>query len=71
VQVVPADQDTWQFEFEVEHVDVYGSDNDLSVLLNECNGVPMIVELGEKLTRSATLITTGSNQNIWFEPINK
>ena len=63
----------WSFEFEVESSLVYstsGHENDISGLVNECEGVPMITGLTETLTQETVLITQGTNQNIWFEPIN-
>lgn len=68
------DAGTWQFEFEVEHGEVYsttGYAGDLTGLVNECAGVPMLTGLTEKLTEQAVLVTNGPDQNIWFEPINK
>jgi hypothetical protein len=63
----------WSFEFEVESGLVYstsGQENDISGLVNECAGVPMITGLQETLTQETVLITQGADQNIWFEPIN-
>lgn len=68
------DAGTWQFEFEVEHGEVYsvtGHPGDLTGLVNECAGVPMLTGLTENLTEQAVLVTSGPDQNIWFEPINK
>ena len=64
------DQGTWQFEFEVEHGEVYGSGLDLADLIRECQGVPMVTGLEEILTQYSILQTTGPDQNIWFQPIN-
>jgi hypothetical protein len=64
---------TWSFEFEVESSLVYstsGQEDDISSLVNECAGVPMITGLTESLTQETVLITQGPDQNIWFEPIN-
>lgn len=63
----------WTFEFEVEQPLVYsitGAEGDLSALINECAGVPMITGLGETQTRQNVLIVSGPEQNVWFEPIN-
>ena len=63
----------WSFEFEVESGLVYselGQENDITVLVNECDGVPMITGLAETLTKETVLITQGSDQNIWFDTIN-
>jgi hypothetical protein len=63
----------WSFEFEVESGLVYstsGHENDISGLVDECAGVPMITGLLETLTQETVLVTQGTDQNIWFEPIN-
>jgi len=63
----------WQFEFEVEHGEVYsatGHPGDLTGLVNECAGVPMLTGLTENQIEQAVLVTSGPDQNIWFEPIN-
>jgi len=63
----------WSFEFEVESGLVYstsGQEDDISGLVNECAGVPMITGLQETLTQETVLVTQGADQNIWFEPIN-
>jgi hypothetical protein len=64
---------TWSFEFEVESGLVYsasGREDDITVLVNECEGVPMIAGLNETQTQHSVLITQGTDQNIWFDPIN-
>jgi len=70
----PIDQDgIWQFEFSVETAAVYsanGSADDCSALLQECQGTPMIVGLGEIKTQLTYLNAQEPNQNIWFENIN-
>lgn len=70
----PSVQDgTWKFVFEVESAGVYsltGKLDDLSALLNECEGIPMILHLDETLVQTPSLITQGAQQNIWFETIN-
>lgn len=63
----------WSFEFTVENDLVYsqsGQTDDFSALMQECQGVPMILGLAEVLTRSDTIVCQGPEQNIWFEPIN-
>lgn len=63
----------WSFEFEVESGLVYstsGQEDDISGLVNECSGVPMVTGLTETLTEETVLITQGTGQNIWFSPIN-
>lgn len=67
-------QDLWTFEFEVDNVGVYSTavnGIDLDILISECNGIPMIVGLTESSDLDPNCVTTGSNQNIWFETINK
>lgn len=64
------DQGLWHFDFEVEHSEVYGANNDLQDLVKECQGVPMVIGLDETLTQYSMLQTSGPDQNIWFEPIN-
>jgi hypothetical protein len=60
----------WSFEFEVEFEGIYQLNNDdFGVLKQDCEGVPMIVGLAEKYTVTPSLITDGSQQNIWFELI--
>ena len=70
----PIDQDgTWQFEFSVETAGVYSANgyaDDCSALLQECQGTPMIVGLGETKTQLTYLNVQEPNQNIWFETIN-
>ena len=64
----------WQFVFEVESEGVYsstGDATDVSALLNECSGIPMIVNLSETVPLEPRLVTDGPKQNIWFEAINK
>lgn len=60
------DQDHWYFDFDIDQ-DVFGAD--LSVLESDCEGVPMLLNLGEKSGISPVLHV---NQNIWFEslPVN-
>jgi hypothetical protein len=63
----------WQFEFESESegvFDVYGDADPLAGLKLDCDGVPMVVSLGEVLGTGPTICTQGPQQNIWFETIN-
>ena len=74
VQLPRAIDNQWVFEFEVETAGVYsvtGEVDNLTGLLNECAGIPMIVNLNETMQLEPSLITSGSNQNLWFETINK
>ena len=64
---------TWIFEFETETDGVFGDRSDPTHILRlDSEGVPMIVELGNREHLSSVLITAGTDQNIWFEhmPIN-
>ena len=64
----------WSFEFSVETPGVYSTNNDvdnLDGLLNECDGIPMIVGLDEADSIEPSLTTSGTKQNLWFETINK
>lgn len=66
-------ENLWQFEFEIETPGVYsnnGDVNNLDGLLNECDGIPMVIGLGETTELESCLITKGENQNIWFTAIN-
>ena len=73
--VYPVKQkDVWHFEFEVEAEGVlsggYQTD-ELSGLVGDCEGVPMIIGLDESIAITSTLHATGADQNIWFTAINK
>lgn len=64
-------KDKFEFEFEVETLDAYGSEqNPLQYLLEDANGVPMITGLWNIQSINPTLTVSGSNQNIWFTVIN-
>lgn len=61
----------WQFEFETENENVFGScDNPFENLLQDCSGVPMVTNLGEQESLNTVIETHGLRQNIWFEAIN-
>ena len=57
-------KDCWQFAFEFDQ-DVFGSD--LSVLISDCDGIPMLLNLGEKSDVAGSLQV---DQNIWFESVS-
>jgi hypothetical protein len=60
----------WAFEFSVEFDGIYQQDQDaFGILKQDCEGVPMLVGLGEKFTITPMLTASGSQQNIWFELI--
>ena len=74
INVDPAQQhkDSWQFSFETDNENVYGpQDEPFENLLQDCEGVPMITNLGEQHSVTAVIETAGPRQNIWFETINK
>lgn len=64
---------TWEFEFAIESEGVYsvaGDCNPLAGLLQDCNGVPMLIGLTEKTGVERTICTHGPDQNIWFTLLN-
>ena len=74
VSTTQVNDNVWQFDFEVETGGVYSNTADpdnLDVLLAECNGVPMVVGLNEESNLNPRLISSGPDQNIWFETVNK
>jgi hypothetical protein len=74
VQLPQVRDQQWVFEFEVEAAGVYsvtGEVDNLTGLLNECAGIPMITNLNETSRLDPSLIISGSDQNLWFETINK
>jgi hypothetical protein len=61
---------SWTFEFETETDGVFGDNSDpTQVLRADSEGVPMIVDLGNRENLASVLITTGTDQNIWFDPM--
>lgn len=66
----PVKNNKWEFEFEVEADGIYQQDQDLfGILKQDCEDVPMIVGLDDEYTLTPALITSGSQQNIWFEEV--
>jgi hypothetical protein len=65
---VPTDQgQTWQFEFDVPDLSaVSEGDAALSLLLQDCEAVPMITGLTETSDLESALRTQGAAANIWF-----
>ena len=58
------------FEFEVETPYPYGSEeNPTKLLQSDCNGVPMLIGLGNKKNLTPILVTIGEDQNIWFDAL--
>lgn len=70
----PVYQDhAWQFDFESESEGVYeihGNSDALAGLKQDCEGVPMMLNLGEQPSMAPTIATAGEHQNIWFSTIN-
>lgn len=61
----------WIFDFKVEFEGVFGTGNDpYGVLKQDCDGVPMLIGLGEEYALTPVLTPEGSQQNIWFETIS-
>ena len=61
----------WMFEFETESDGIYGPDFDpVQVLRSDAEGVPMLLNLGNRPEIEPFLITSGPRQNIWFAPIS-
>ena len=59
---------TWCFEFSVENTDVYGPE--LELLLADCHGAPMIIELNEKAKiPQAMLNCYGDFKNLHIETL--
>ena len=58
---------TWQFEFDIpDMAAVSEGDRALSLLLQDCESVPMITGLGETATLATELRTQEPAANIWF-----
>jgi hypothetical protein len=63
----------WEFEFVNESESVFGQSGHTDSFIglkNDCNGVPMIVNLNEQSDLNPTIAASGADQNIWFESIN-
>ena len=57
----------WSFDFEVDAPYVFGSEeNPTELLLADCNGVPMLINLENKTDLEPVLIVNGGTQNVWF-----
>jgi hypothetical protein len=55
----------WHFTVEPDRSDVF-ADNLVS-LMSDCDGVPMMIHLGEQPHTGAVLRSSGPDQNIWFQ----
>ena len=68
--IVDTSRSAWMFEFETESNNIYGDDVDpTAVLRTDADGVPMLLGLNNRSDMSATLVTAGPQQNIWFAPV--
>jgi hypothetical protein len=71
---VPKETDgAWEFEFRSESEGVFemhGDSDPLAGLKQDCEGVPMMLNLTEQPSMSPTITTSGNNQNIWFIAVN-
>jgi len=57
----------WSFDFEVDTPYVFGpEDNPTEMLLSDCDGVPMLIQLENIKDINPFLVVSGTNQNIWF-----
>ena len=57
----------WMFEFETESEGVFGDSIDpVSVLRDDAEGVPMLLDLDNRPDLLPVLRTYGADQNIWF-----
>jgi len=62
--------DIWYFEFAVETPGVFGPLEDpFRDLKNDCDTVPMLVELSNKKDLSDVIVTSGDKQNVWFRQL--
>ena len=59
--------DTWSFIVTTDRVGVFGQD--LAYLLSDCENVPMITGLREKVDLPNQLRSQGAEPNIWFQEI--
>ena len=63
----------WEFEFGADNPGVFSVLNDpdpIAGLINDFNGVPMLVSLTEEPGIENTIIVDGDGQNIWIEAVN-
>ena len=60
-------QDHWEFEFEVETPDAFGTiDDPVKMLASDADGVPMLTGLWNRNDLQPIINVNGPNQNIWF-----
>lgn len=67
----PVKNGKWEFEFDVEATEIYQLAQDtFGILKQDCEDVPMIIGLDDEYVLTPSLVTSGSQQNIWFELIS-
>lgn len=63
---------TWSFEFDVvDPSSISYNNNPVGYLIDDCNGVPMIIGLGESVDNVACMSNQGANSNIWFDVVQQ
>lgn len=61
----------WQFEFSVNSIEqLETEENQLDLLKQDCENVPLIIGLDEENVKNSVLRTGGQDQNIWFKVIS-
>ena len=63
----------WSFFFEIDTPGVFSANGDvdnLDALIDECAGIPMIVNLREHHELDPSLQPHGTKSNIWFSTVN-
>jgi len=67
-----ADTKTWIFRFDINNIESVTLNNDpVGALMRDCDGIPMIIGLGEQQELSQVLQTQGPRANIWFELVSR
>lgn len=71
---IPVRRDgVWEFEFKSESegvFEIFDNPDPLAGLKQDCEGVPMMINLNESPDLAPTICISGEGQNIWFETIN-
>jgi len=57
----------WSFAFDVPDLSAITDDIPMDLLINDCNGVPMITGLTESPGHSAVIKTHAPDVNLWFD----
>ena len=64
-------KDYWEFEFEVETIDAFGTpENPVKMLLADAEGVPMLTGLWNRNDLQPIIVVSGPLQNIWFTALD-